>query len=83
MGWSNASMHLDLSEPRLIANLRNEGESRKFVFQARPSEGQFLIPTRFENPGFAPWTLNDFGLGFGEQWNRKCAKTKLLIFRWP
>lgn len=64
MGWSDASIRLDLSEPRFIANLRNEGESRKLEFQARPSKGQFLIPTRFENPGFAPWTLNDFGLKY-------------------
>ncbi|MFJ7316428.1 hypothetical protein ACIQVE_27535 [Pseudomonas sp. NPDC098747] len=67
MGWSNASIRLDLSEPRFIADLRNEGESRRLIFQARPSEGQFLIPTRFENPGSGPWPLYDFGLKYVEE----------------
>ncbi|AZC91314.1 hypothetical protein C4K29_5035 [Pseudomonas chlororaphis subsp. piscium] len=67
MGWSDASIHLDLSEPRFIANLRNEGESRRLVFQARPSEGQFLIPNRFEKFGSGPWPLYDFGLKYVEE----------------
>lgn len=67
MGWSDASIRLDLSEPRFIANLRNEGESRRLVFQARPSEGQFLIPNRFEKFGSGPWPVYDFGLKYVEE----------------
>lgn len=67
MGLFNASIHLDLSEPRFFAILGKEGESRKLVFQARPSEGQFLIPSRFNDPGLAPWTLYDDGLKYVEE----------------
>jgi len=67
MGLFNASIHLDLSEPRFFAILGKEGESRKLVFQAKPSEGQFLIPSRFNDPGLAPWTLYDDGLKYVEE----------------
>ncbi|MCY1395627.1 hypothetical protein D3C87_815960 [compost metagenome] len=67
MDWFKPLIYLDLSDPRFFADLRNEGESRKLVFQARPSNGQFFIPSRFENPGFAPWSNHDFGLKYIEE----------------
>ncbi|HEY5865715.1 MAG TPA: hypothetical protein VI542_09225, partial [Candidatus Tectomicrobia bacterium] len=67
MNWLPVRIRFDLSEPQFLASLSKEGEFRRLSYQARPSKGEFLTPSPFNDPGVAPWRLHDFDLKYIEE----------------